>query len=128
MLIKTNFFVKLNILWCSSTCYQQHRYIQVVSENNRRYNYLMKYFYILTIFTLLLTGCSRTLYQDCRPTGSLLNPFGSGCSQYMCLTEDGQQAVSTPSRRGICTALCQEEGSLGAEGGICNGRVYLPQK
>ncbi|SMN01600.1 hypothetical protein SPONN_2660 [uncultured Candidatus Thioglobus sp.] len=83
----------------------------------------MKYFSILTLTILLLTGCSGNLYEPCRPTGHLLNPFGSGCNNGSCLTKEGEQAVDTPSRKGICTIKCIEKGKKDYDG-VCNGSIY----
>lgn len=75
----------------------------------------------------LLTGCAKGIYENCRPTGSFFNPFGSGCPEHNCLTKAGKEAVLTPSRKGICTLTCTERGRLGPDGGICNGKVYIPK-
>ncbi len=79
-----------------------------------------------TVILLLNTCASKDLYESCRPTGSFFNPFGSGCTTGSCLTENGVQAVTTPSRRGICTSQCSATEPDCAAGGVCNGKVCLP--
>ena len=83
-------------------------------------------FLFLSVF--MLTACaSNDLYEPCRPTGSLLNPFGSGCNVGSCFTDEGIRAVTTPSRWGICTYQCSIGVSACKNDGVCNGKICLPK-